>query len=293
MTIQQGYKHLLYQLFGLHTDREATAICDLVIAYITGQQKIDRILNKTMPLSKLQEEQLENFTLQLLQKQPVQYVLQEAWFAGMKFFVDNSVLIPRPETEELTAWIIEEAQEIQTQNKEDDTPIRILDIGTGSGCIAITLKKKLPKASIFAIDVSEKAISVATKNALANSTYIQFSVNDILSRNNWKVLPEFDILVSNPPYIKESEAAMMDNNVKDYEPGLALFVKDEERLLFYNAISDFGLYKLRKKGKLFFEINELYGKEVSELLLEKGYKNIHLKKDVSGKDRMIMAEYPD
>ena len=186
---------------------------------------------------------------------------------------------------------MEEAKKINTQKTADDSKISILDIGTGSGCIAITLRKKISNAIVIAIDKSEKAIAVATKNALANATDIQFSITDILNKNNWKVLPEFDIIVSNPPYIKKSEAAFMDSNVTNYEPALALFVEDEEPLLFYHAISDLGLHKLRKNGKLFFEINELYGNEICKLLLDKGYENIQLKKDISGKDRMVMAEF--
>ena len=297
MTIQQAYQQLLYKLYHLYDDREAANISNIVMEYITTQQRIDRIVNKSMPLSLLQEQQFIQFTKQLLQHEPVQYVLQEAWFAGMKFYVNASVLRPRPETEELIEWILEEDQKTKskkqkaedlTQNEKRKTR-NILDIGTGSGCIAIALKKKLPDATVHAMDISEPALHVANKNALNNETAIHFFKADILDENEWKKFPDFDIIVSNPPYIKQSETAGIKDNVMRYEPHAALFVADEDALLFYRKIASFGLQHLSENGKLFFEINEMLGKEVCKLLLDKGYKKIELKKDLHGKDRMVMT----
>lgn len=209
--------------------------------------------------------------------------MHEAWFAGMQFYVDENVLIPRPETEELVAWIVQEHKTLHLQN------VKILDIGTGSGCIPIALKKQLPTCDIHAADISKGALSTAQKNASTLHAAITFHEVDILDETSRNRLSKFDVVVSNPPYIKQSEEAAMHYNVLKYEPHLALFVPDEDALLFYKAIADFGLQHLTAGGKLFFEINEMLGASVKALLKQKGYSNVEIRKDMQGKDRMVKA----
>ena len=283
MTVQDAYKQLMYQLFELYDDRESTNIANMVIEHVIGLKRIDRIIHKQLPLNKRQEEIFIQYSNELLKKKPVQYVLHEAWFAGMQLYVDENVLIPRPETEELVEWVIKEVSGFQFPVSS------LLDVGTGSGCIPVALKKKLPEINVQAIDVSEKALLVAQKNASMQSTTITFLHTDILDKNKWNSFPNFDIIVSNPPYIKQTEKNEMRENVVGHEPHIALFVPDEDALLFYRTIAEFGLQHLSNNGKLFFEINEALGKEVSMLLEQHGYINIELRKDLQEKDRMIMA----
>jgi len=284
MSIQEAYKKLLFQLYELYDNREAANIADMVIEYVTGQQKTDRIIHKTIPLNFQQQEQLENLTQQLLQHKPVQYVLQEVWFAGMKFFVNQSVLIPRPETEELIDWI---NQEIKNNKIVVKT---ILDIGTGSGCIPISLQKKNQALNITALDISKDALKVAEKNAANLSTDIIFICSNFLDENNWGKLPVVDLIVSNPPYIKQSESISMQKVVTDFEPHLALFVSDENPLIFYQKIALFGKNHLSKNGKIFVEINESLGKDVAAVFQKEHYE-IELRKDMYGKDRMLKANF--
>lgn len=290
MGIQEAYTQLMYQLFELYDDRESANIADWVIEHITGFKRIDRITNKQFPLSKSQLQLLNTYTVLLLQHTPVQYVLHEAWFAGMHLYVDKNVLIPRPETEELVLWVMEESQNLpagQTGSKVKSQ--KVLDIGTGSGCIPVALKKKMPVLDVSALDVSEGALAVAQKNAATQNTDITFYQLDILNKSKWDTLPVFDIIVSNPPYIKQSEAKDMRNNVLTHEPHLALFVPNEDALLFYRTIAEFGLTHLNEGGMLFFEINETLGNEAQQLLRDYNYTQIELRKDMQGKDRMIKA----
>lgn len=281
MTLNTAYHQLLYQLFELYDDREAANIADWVIEYITGQRRIERILYKDLPLNNNQQQQLETFTQQLLQHKPVQYVLQEAWFAGMKFFVKEGVLIPRPETDELVELVASFKFQVSGS-------LQILDIGTGSGCIPIALKKRLSASSILSIDVSEVALAIAQKNATDFQTDIALQQLDFLDETNWQQLGSFDIIVSNPPYIKQSESASMSKLVIDYEPSLALFVADNNALIFYEKIAAFGKTHLKPNGQIFVEINEALGKETVAMFQYHGY-NTLLKKDLQGKDRMIQA----
>ncbi|HEY6978004.1 MAG TPA: peptide chain release factor N(5)-glutamine methyltransferase [Chitinophagaceae bacterium] len=293
MTIPKAYQQLLFQLYEMYDEREAANIADMVIEHITGLKKIDRIINRQLPLTEEQIQLLNDYTFQLLQHKPVQYVLREAWFGGLKLYVDENVLIPRPETEELAEWIIKDVPGLQFSLSGSFTAHSaspaILDIGTGSGCIAVTLKKKLPIAEIHAVDISESALNIAKQNAAAQKTEIKFHFLNILNTNEWNKLPAFDIIVSNPPYVKRSEASTMQKNVLQHEPHIALFVPDEDPLLFYRTVAAFGLQHLKAHGKLFFEINETSGKEVQDLLSQYGYENIEIKKDLQGKDRMIKA----
>ncbi|CAN5173491.1 peptide chain release factor N(5)-glutamine methyltransferase [soil metagenome] len=283
MSIQEAYTQLMYQLFELYDDREAANIADWVIENITGFKRIDRIKNKSFPLNTQQQQLLDAYTTQLLQHKPVQYVLHETWFAGMRLYVNENVLIPRPETEELVEWIVEESKRLKVKSK------KVLDIGTGSGCIPVALKKKFPAFEIHALDVSKSALEVAVKNAALQQTEIIFYCLDILDKAAGNTLPTFDIIVSNPPYIKQSEAKDMRSNVFKHEPHIALFVPDNDVLLFYKTIAEFGLTHLNKNGAVFFEINEAMGIEVKEVLQGFGYSNIEVRKDMQGKDRMIKA----
>ncbi|MFG6687577.1 peptide chain release factor N(5)-glutamine methyltransferase [Mariniflexile sp. HNIBRBA6329] len=222
----------------------------------------------------------------LKEEQPIQYILGESEFYGLPFKVNQYTLIPRPETEELVEWVI---SKFRNQNSE----IRILDVGTGSGCIAISLAKNLPNAKVYALDVSNEAIKMAKKNAQLNGIAVEFIEADILKPETWS--PDFskmtfDVIVSNPPYVREQEKQLMKPNVLNNEPHLALFVKDENPLLFYKAITEFAVENLTNNGELFFEINEYLGKEMIQLLVNSNFKNIELKQDIFKKDRMIKGE---
>lgn len=228
--------------------------------------------------------------LQLLKKeQPIQYILGNTEFYGLPFKVNTHVLIPRPETEELVAWVLKQAS-----NKDRTVnSYRILDIGTGSGCIAVSLAKNLPKAEVYALDVCKEALKIAIKNAELNNVTIEFVEANILDIGtcdlDFKNL-KFDIIVSNPPYVREQEKEFMKPNVINNEPHLALFVEDEDPLQFYKAITEFALGSLNEEGALFFEINEYLSNDMIQLLKNNGFNNIELKQDIFKKDRMIKGE---
>jgi release factor glutamine methyltransferase len=282
MSLREAQQHLLQQLQALYDAREAGNIADWVMEHLTGKKKIDRLLVKNDPLAPEQLSSLERITRELMQHRPVQYVLGEAWFAGNPFFVNEEVLIPRPETEELVDWMVEEIQNSKFKIQ------KILDIGTGSGCIPVALKKKLPSLAITSVDKSAGALAVASKNTAQLKADIQLQQLDFLDEANWKGLPVFDLIVSNPPYIKQSESGSMARHVTDFEPSLALFVPDEDALVFYRKIGLFAQTHLSAGGMLFFEINEALGNATTALLEQQGYQ-VALKKDLQGKDRMIKA----
>lgn len=283
MTIQEAYKQIIFQLYSIYDDREAANITDMLIEYVTEFRKMDRLLNKNMILSQAQERSLLESTHELLRHKPVQYVLHEAWFMGMKFYVDEHVLIPRPETEELVEWILKEQK---VKNKK----VKILDIATGSGCIAIALQKKLPGAITEAMDISAPALQVAKKNAVNLNADVDFKEVDILDESSWETFGQYNIIVSNPPYIKKSESAAMRLNVLQYEPVIALFVPDDDALVFYKAIGQFAKQHLTPGGSLFMEINEAHAEELIQLFTEMNFENVTVEKDMQGKDRMICAE---
>ena len=223
----------------------------------------------------------------LKQQKPIQYILGETEFFGLPFKVNEHVLIPRPETEELVQWILDEFV-------IRDKSLKILDIGTGSGCIAVSLAKHLLSTKVYAVDVSEEALAVAKSNARINDADITFFEVDILNPNSWSLAftdLKFDIIVSNPPYVRELEKQLMQSNVLDYEPHLALFVSDDNPLLFYEAISRFAVDKLSENGHLFFEINEYLGGSMKTLLKQYQFSNIALKQDIFKKDRMVKGRF--
>ena len=283
MTIAAAYQYILVSLEPLYADREAKNIASLILEKLTGYSHSQRILHKKDTLEEKTEKQLQKIINELTTNRPVQYCLEEAWFAGMKFFVNEQVLIPRPETEELVSWILESNPE----KKFSET--RILDIGTGSGCIAIALKKKLTDASVTAFDISPDALAIARRNAQANQVYVEFLLYDILSENAHRAESPFTIIVSNPPYVLVSEKDEMMERVWKYEPAQALFVSDNDPLIFYKAILRYAEKHLAENGELYFEINESKANEIQDLLEYNTYRRIEVKKDFQGKARMIRA----
>ena len=281
MTIQEASRHIINQLKTIYEDSEAENISGWVIEYITDIRRTDRIINKEKSISPGQELQLNQYMHRLLQHEPVQYVLNEAWFCGLKFYVDKNVLIPRPETEELVEWIISDC-------KFPIDELSILDIGSGSGCIPIALKKRLEKADVWSCDISQEALKVANQNATALGVNVKFEELDFLNEEHRENLPSFDIIVSNPPYIPEKDKENMRPNVIDHEPNTALFVPDNDAMIFYKAIADFGKTHLTKNGIMYMEIYESFGNETTALFQSKGYRTV-LKKDMQGKERMIKA----
>lgn len=280
MILQQAYQHLLSQLNTIYDNREATNIANLLLEHITGFSATERIINKHSILNTLKQKQLEQYTQQLLQHIPIQYVLHEAWFLNHKFYVDKNVLIPRPETEELVEWVIAEYEH------KKNIPLHIMDVGTGSGCIAISLKNKIPSAQITTIDISSEALTVAKQNALQLKVNIDFLQTDFLDISQWTSLPIPDILISNPPYIPLQEKLTIQKNVKLYEPSTALFVPDNNPLIFYKAIADFAIQYMKPSSLIFVEVHEDYGKDVFMLWKKLGF-NTTIKKDMQGKDRML------
>ena len=251
MTIQEASRHIINQLKTIYEDSEAENISGWVIEYITDIRRTDRIINKEKSISPGQELQLNQYMHRLLQHEPVQYVFNEAWFCGLKFYVDKNVLIPRPESEELVEWIISDC-------KFPIDKLSILDIGSGSGCLPIVLKKRLTKADVWSCDVSQEALKVANQNATALGVNVKFEELDFLNEEHRENLPSFDIIVSNPPYIPEKDKENMRPNVIDHEPATALFVPDNDALIFYKAIADFGKKHLIKNGIMYMEINECF-----------------------------------
>ena len=269
-------------LKGIYSEQEIRSLSRLLTENCCGVSHHSLFFDKDIQISDSQKQEIEAILTRLKQNEPIQYILGTAYFYDLTFRVNPSVLIPRPETEELVDRII---------GRHHSQASRILDIGTGSGCIAVTLAKHLPDAAVVAADISAEAIATARQNAESNKTPVTFIQTDILKRQAFDEIPGiFDVIVSNPPYVKQGEKVNMEANVLDYEPHLALFVNDNDPLLFYRTIARFGKEKLRKGGSLYFEINAQYGNEVADLLREEGYSSIQILKDIPGKDRMIQAE---
>ena len=279
MTIGQIYDRMTDQLKVLYDDREAASVTGLVLESRLGIRRVDRILRKTELLEPEQEDLLLEDLRALLMGEPVQYVLGEAWFDGLLLRVNRHVLIPRPETEELVHWVAESGLSAPA----------ILDIGTGSGCIPLALQKRLPEAMITGLDISSEALVLAKENANRQRLPVRFLKADILDETTWTGLARYNLVVSNPPYIAQREKKDMHDRVLDYEPHLALFVPDEDPLLFYRQIARFANTHLYPGGALYLEINEALGAETVHLLEQEGFKQIVLKKDLQGKDRMIRA----
>ena len=286
MDWQQAQKELISQLSTLYEGREAAGITDWVMEHLSGWKKIDRILHRSEPLAPSTIDQLKKYTDELRNHRPVQYVLHESWFCGMKFYVDEQVLIPRPETEELVEWIVTDARVAAGSSPPSRV---ILDVGTGSGCIAISLKKKLDAMNVHACDVSEGALTIARHNATTLGADIQLHRLDFLDSRQWESLPRVDYLVSNPPYIPSKEKTTMAPHVVGFEPHLALFVEDGDPLVFYRALAEFARQKLLPGGSIFAEIHEDLAGATLDLFKTAGFQKVILRKDMQGRDRMIKA----
>jgi len=267
----------IQELESVYNANEVLSFFHLLLESIVGIKRIDLALNPTKLLENKQKEALDKALQALKQEKPIQYILGETEFYGLNFKVNEHTLIPRPETEELVSWVLENTSQSAT----------ILDIGTGSGCIAIALAKNLPKAQVSAIDFSEKALKMAKENAQLNDVSIDFIQQDILTLE--ALVKNYDIIVSNPPYVKEDEKPMLAKNVLAYEPDSALFVSNENPLVFYSKIADLAKANLAQNGLLFFEINQYLAQETITVLKDKGFKHIELKKDIFGNDRMLKA----
>lgn len=264
--------------------QEIDSIKYLVLSDISNLSKAQLRAFQDNELSDDVVEKLQNIIIRLQTGEPVQYILGHTEFYGLRFKVNSSVLIPRPETEELVEWVL---SEVRSQESEVGS---ILDVGTGSGCIPITLKKHLPQNQVSGLDISPTALQAAKQNAELNEVDVEFIEADILKASNHSQLTaHYSLITSNPPYVTEHEKHDMHQNVLNHEPHNALFVPDTDPLLFYRAIADFALQHLLPNGLLFFEINENLGKETVELLANKGFNNIALRQDMRGKDRMIKA----
>ncbi len=279
MNFKKASRYIQEQLSTIYANREAQQITNLVLEEITQLTQTERVVNNKQELTAHQIHILENYLHQLKQHKPIQQVLGYTWFCNNKFLVNEHVLIPRPETEELVELIT---------NENNNKALEILDIGTGSGCIAISLKNKLPLANVTAIDVSTFALQVAHQNAEKLQQSIDLKQIDFLNENTWFELENFDIIVSNPPYIKAFEQTTMQKNVLAYEPHIALFVPDNNALIFYEKIATFALHHLTKNGNVYVEINESLGKETSSIFIEAGFKTMMIK-DMQQKNRIIKA----
>ncbi len=282
MSIQEATQYLVQKLTPQYGDREAASITRWLFDdyfNLKGDNPNDELL-----FENLLQNDFNSIVTRLLNSEPIQYITGFAWFYGLKFKVNPNVLIPRPETEELVEWVL------QTVGKRKN--VRVLDIGTGSGCIPVTLKVKNLSLDVTAVDISEGALITASRNAFRHNVDIDFKRLDILNAHDWTPLKQFDIIISNPPYIPHLEKSLMERNVLAFEPELALFVEDDNALIFYERIAEMAQKHFFTEGdlsSLFFECNQYNALDVVAMLQKKGFKDVELRKDMSGNDRMIRA----
>ena len=281
MNILEFKKHFFLELSKFYPETEIQSFFNILIQYKLNLSRVELALQPLLEFNNSNLDFFQKALIDLKKEIPIQYIIGETEFYGLNFNVNSNVLIPRPETEELVDWVIKDHQ--------NSPSIKILDIGTGSGCIAISLAKNLPNAEVFALDISAEAIKTAKSNAVINNVTVNFIEANILTLT--KLPHKFDIIVSNPPYVRELEKEQMQTNVLANEPHLALFVKNNNPLLFYNKIADLAKSYLNEDGHLYFEINQYLGTETVELLKLKGFKNIQLKKDIFEVDRMTRATF--
>ncbi len=271
------------ELSKVYDEHEIDSFFYILLEAFHQMKRVDLAINQNMELDAMQLLQWETVLSQLKEQKPIQYILGETDFFGLPFYVNENTLIPRPETEELVDWIIQQST-IKSQNSK----FKILDIGTGTGCIAISLAKNLPNADVFALDVSGKALEVATKNAKRNNVDITFLNQSILETDDLE--QQFDIIVSNPPYVRNLEKQEIKKNVLDFEPHLALFVEDDDALLFYRKITQLAQKNLSESGMLFFEINQYLSNQMFEMIKTFNFTDIQLRKDLYGNDRMMLIK---
>lgn len=286
MTAKVYKTYFIEKLASLYDAMEAESFFHLVLEEKYKRKRIDLALNPEFAFTDTEIKDWNTIVLQLQQQIPIQYILGTTEFFGLPFTVNENVLIPRPETEELVEWIIQDNLKIE-KLKARSVGIKILDIGTGSGCIAIALAKNIPTAAVYAIDISTEALETARINAKNNQVDVTFWHRNILETDILEL--DFDIIVSNPPYVRNLEKSEIKKNVLDNEPHLALFVEDTDALLFYRKITQLATRNLKPNGRLYFEINQYLGAEMMELLQHHGFRDIELRKDIYGNDRMTRA----
>ena len=279
MTIKEIYSEYIINLELLYGRGEATAITNIIFEHFTGISTSGIITNANSELDDVVLKLIQNALAELKKHVPVQYITGKAWFYNLRFFVNNTVLIPRPETEELVLAAI--------NLLKGNGGKKVLDIGTGSGCIAISIKKNLPNVLVTSIDVNKAALEVAEKNAIDNNVEISFLEIDFLEEKNYDEFSQFDLIISNPPYIPENDKNILDKNVTDYEPHLALFVPDNNPLLFYKKILIFAENHLEKNGKILLETHEHFAKETAAIFITAKYE-VEIKKDMQEKERMLV-----
>lgn len=281
MTYPEAQRQITDNLLSIYPAGEAAAISGLLLEHITGKSPQEWRSRDNTTLTPTQEQAIPPLLTRLLAHEPIQYVTGEAWFCGLRFHVNPHVLIPRPETEELVEWLI-------SQCRFPIDTLHIADMGTGSGCIPIAVKKRLSKAHVRGYDISTDALEVARANAAALDIPVQFEQLDMLDSTTTALLPRFDFITSNPPYIPLQEKGSMPVNVTSYEPGLALFVPDKDPLLFYKALAQLGKSKLNSGGMLLLELHEDLAQKCASLFAGEGYQT-EIKKDMQGKERMLRA----
>ncbi|MDR3060973.1 MAG: peptide chain release factor N(5)-glutamine methyltransferase [Dysgonamonadaceae bacterium] len=279
------------KLHSIYEENEIKSLFRRIMEFVCRVKPHEISLCKDKEISPNERQRIEDIVMRLQNHEPIQYILGETEFYGMTFIVNQNVLIPRPETEELVELIIN----MHTIHRKPDVvprePCTILDIGTGSGCIAVSLAKYLPHARVYAIDHSEKALETAKRNALINKVEVQFIGQDLFEAFPPGIFPEkWDIIVSNPPYITTSEQKNMARHVLDYEPHNALFVPDREPLLFYKQIAGFGKKYSKETGEIYVETSALHGRDTEKMFRSEGYNYVELIKDISGKDRIVRAK---
>jgi release factor glutamine methyltransferase len=304
MIIKELKTYFFNELIEIHGKDEVESFYFILTEYLHRLKRIDLALNPNFEISEEEVQKWEAIISELKTEKPIQYIIGETWFYDSKFYVNEHTLIPRPETEELVDWIVEsQKSKVKSQKIDQDDVIssgvemQILDIGTGTGCIPISIKKNIPQAEVFTIDISEEALKVAKRNAVENNVEVNFILQNILEVENLSLSlraesrslnsGKFDVIVSNPPYVRNLEKQEIKKNVLEYEPHLALFVEDNDALLFYRKIAQLAKESLTENGLLFFEINQYLGKETVELLEQLDFKNIELRQDIYGNDRMI------
>ena len=281
MTIRDAKQTIIEAIELIYDNREAVNIATLLLEELTGYSKMYQFLQKQSLVSEKISSKLNHCIERLSKGEPVQYIIGKAWFMEMELIVNSSTLIPRPETEELVDSLIKYLKTSDYQN------VQILEIGAGSGCIPIAIAKYYPNATITSIDISSDALDIAEKNAEKNNVTINWKQLNFLDQRQWNTLGSYDIIISNPPYIRKTEAATMHTNVLAFEPHTALFVEDNDPLIFYKAIQEFCKNHLNKNGAVFLEINEGLGKETAELFNTNF--TVEIKKDMQNKERMVMA----